>query len=86
MEPAVYILCAATALACAVLLLRGYRSSRVGLLLWTGLFFVALTVENVLLFVDRILLPNAVDLSLWRAPVALVGVALLLFGMIWKDR
>ena len=85
MEPAVYILCAATALACAVLLLRGYRSSRVRLLFWTGLFFLTLSLENFLLFIDRSVF-TATDLSLWRAPVALIGVSLLLLGMIFKDR
>ena len=86
MEAAVYILCMTTAVACAILLLRAFTRSRVWLLLWTGLFFITLSVENVLLFVDRVLLPETVDLSLWRAPVALLGVSVLLFGMIWKDR
>ena len=39
MATLVYALCALTSLACAVLLLRGYASSRVRLLLWSGLCF-----------------------------------------------
>ena len=78
MEGVVYILCAATALACGVLLLRGYSRSRVALLLWCGLFFLGVTLENVILFVDVVVVP-AVDLSLVRKSVALLGVSLLLF-------
>ena len=47
----VYTLCALTALACAVLLLRAYGASGVRLLLWGGVCFVGLTVNNVLLAV-----------------------------------
>jgi hypothetical protein len=86
MEPAVYILCTATALACAVLLLRGYRRTGVRLLLWTGLFFLLLTLENGLLFVDRILVPSRLDLTLVRASTALIAVVVLLYGLIWEKR
>jgi hypothetical protein len=37
MAAAVYVLCALTSLACAVLLLRSYARRRVRLLLWNGL-------------------------------------------------
>lgn len=83
MEGAVYLLCAATALACCALLLRGYRRSRVRLLLWCGLCFLALTLENVILFVDLVVVPG-VDLTLFRRVVALAGVMLLLFGLVWE--
>lgn len=35
----VYILCAITSLACAVLLLRSFRRTRARLLLWSGISF-----------------------------------------------
>jgi Family of unknown function (DUF5985) len=85
MAALVYLLCAATALACAGLLWRGYRRSRAPLLFWSSLCFAALTLDNLFLFADRILVP-AVDLSVYREPAALVGLGLLLFGMIWKTR
>ncbi|HJT75789.1 MAG TPA: DUF5985 family protein [Gemmataceae bacterium] len=85
MESAVYLLCAATALACCVLLLRGYRRSRARLLLWCGLFFLALTVENVVLFLDLVVFVET-DLSPFHLSAALVGVALLLYGLIWEVR
>ena len=48
----VYGLCVVTSALCAVLLLRGYARSRVPLLLWSGLCFIGLTLNNVLLFID----------------------------------
>ena len=83
MERAVYILCALTALICAVLLLRGYGRSGTRLLLWCGIFFLAMTLENAVLFVDVVLVPS-IDLSDIRRAVPLIGVVLLLYGLIWE--
>jgi drug/metabolite transporter (DMT)-like permease len=78
----IYLLCAATSLACAVLLLRAYRDSRVRLLFWSGLCFVGLTLNNVLLFIDLRVLPER-DLFLLRSMPTLVGLLLLIYGLIW---
>ena len=82
---AVYILCAATSGLCAVLLLRGYAKSRARLLFWSGLCFVGLTLNNVLLIVDVRIVPT-IDLSVWRTIPALVGVSLLIYGLVWETR
>lgn len=83
MATVIYLLCALTALACAVLLLRGYAQSRVRLLLWVGLCFVGLTLNNVLLLIDMSVVPS-VDLSLWRSLPALAGLMLLIYGLVWE--
>ncbi|HEX8698785.1 MAG TPA: DUF5985 family protein [Myxococcaceae bacterium] len=83
MAEAVYILCALTSMACAVLLLRGYRRSGLRLLLWSGLCFAALAVSNMVLFADLVVFRDVADLSLWRSSIALVGIATLLYGLIW---
>ena len=85
MATLVYALCALTSLACAVLLLRGYASSRARLLLWSGLCFAGLAANNVLLLIDKRVMPT-LDLSLWRSLPALAGVALLLYGLVWETR
>jgi hypothetical protein len=85
MATLVYALCALTSLACAVLLLRGYAASRARLLLWSGLCFAGLAANNVLLLIDKRVVPT-VDLSLWRSLPALAGVALLLYGLVWETR
>ena len=81
---AVYLLCGLTSLACAVLLLRGYRRSGARLLLWSGLCFVCFFINNVLLIVDVQVFPQH-DLSVARSLPLVVGVAFLLYGLIWES-
>jgi len=88
MAETVYVLCAVTSLACSVLLLRGYVRSRARLLLWSSLCFGFLFLNNVLLFVDMVLLPDqdsllGVKFAVWRSSVALVGLGLLVIGLVW---
>jgi len=84
MGPAVYILGTLTTLACTVLLLRGFASTRKRLLLWSGLCFLGLTIANAMRFVDLVMLPK-VDLYLWRLVPAAIAMLLLLFGLIWDS-
>ena len=73
-----------TSLACMLLLFRAYAASGMRLLLWSALCFVALSVNNVLLFVDLVIFPTEVDLRPWRLAAALVGLLFLLYGFIWE--
>jgi hypothetical protein len=82
MAEAVYLLCAVTSVACAVLLLRAYLRTRTRLLLWSGLCFAGLGLNNVVLVVDLILVPDT-DLSTWRLVPAAVGIVLLVYGLVW---
>lgn len=84
MVEAIYLLCALTSLCCAVLLARGYARTRMRLLLWSCLCFVAFTVNNALVIVDVMMLPEH-DLSLARSAAALCGVAILLYGLVWDS-
>jgi hydrogenase/urease accessory protein HupE len=80
----IYILCALASLFCAVLLWRSYRRSRTRLLMWSTLCFVGLAVNNVLLVIDLMLVPD-VDVALVRSGVALVSLLLLLIGLTWEE-
>ena len=80
-----YSLCVLTALACAVLLTRGYRTSRSTLLFWSALCFWGLTLTNALAFVDILILTER-DLYASRLATGLASVSVLLFGMIWERR
>ena len=82
MAEIVYALCALTSIVCAALLLRAYLRSRAKLLLWSSLCFAGLAANNVLLFVDLVLVPD-VDLSIWRSLPAIAGLLVLLYGLIW---
>lgn len=83
MATIVYVLCALTSLACAVLLLRGYRRTGARLLFWSGLCFVGLFLNNLLL-ITPIPGVSMATLEVWRAVPALVGVALLVYGLVWE--
>ncbi len=85
MSGIVYSLCALTALVCACLLLLAWRRSRYRLLLWSSLCFMGLTLNNLLLVLDKIIFPE-LDLSLWRLTTALVSLGVLLFGLIWETK
>lgn len=84
MAPAVYLLCALTSLTCFVLLARAWFGSRSPLLFWSALCFAGMTVNNVLLVLDKLVFPS-VDLSMWRLVTALAAITLLLFGLVWEE-
>ena len=80
----IYGLCAVLALVCAWLLFTAYRRSRYRLLLWSSLFFMLTTVNNIFLVVDKLLLPEG-DLSLWRTATALVAMTVLIIGLVLES-
>lgn len=85
MAEMVYILCALTSLGCALLLLKSYSKSGAKLLLWSGICFLCFFLNNVLLFVDLVLVPVELDLSIYRNLTALGGLILLIGGLIWAS-
>lgn len=77
-----YFLCAATSLCAAILLLLTYKRRRTGLLLWSALGFAGLAVNNTLMFVDLVIVQQAMDLSLARAAIAAAAMLVLVTGLI----
>jgi hypothetical protein len=59
--------------------------TRLRLLLWSALCFAGLTLNNVLLFCDKVVVTD-VDLSLLRSSSALASVLVLLYGLIWESQ
>jgi hypothetical protein len=86
MAEAVYALCALTSLGCAALLIRSYLAGRARLLLWCSICFIGLAVNNVLLFVDLVVLPSTIDLSMIRNLSSFTALAMLIFGLVWDSR
>jgi hypothetical protein len=78
----VYLLCFLTSLACAVLLARSYFAGRTPLLLYSALCFALLALNNLVVVIDLILLPD-ISFRIWRLVLALAGISVLLFGFIW---
>lgn len=80
----IYALCTLTSVLCAILLLRAYLASRYRLLLWSGWCFIGLTVNNMLVILDKLILPD-VDLVTCRLAAALVALLPLLYGLIYEQ-
>ena len=90
MAEAVFFLCALTSLVCAVLLWRGYLRHRNRLLMWSSLCFVCLTINNGLLFADKVVFLNetgfwGLEFGIARSTIAVLGLLLLLCGLVWES-
>ena len=79
---ALYVVAVLSSAVCAVLLLRGYVQRGVRLLMWSGICFVGLSVNQIALFIDLVVYPT-IDLRLMRLIPALIGMTFLLYGFIW---
>jgi len=79
----IYSLCALTSLACAWLLLASHRRTGHRLLFWSGWSFVAMTVNNLFLVLDKVVFPDVYLLPV-RLVAALVSMLLLLYGLIYE--
>lgn len=83
MAVTIYVLCTLTSLACAALLLLSYRRTGHRLLFWSGASFVAMTVNNLFLVLDKVVFPDVYLLPV-RQGAALVALLLLLYGLIYE--
>ena len=83
MDGVIFSLCAITAMLCAFFLLRGYLRTKTRLLLWSGLCFVLLSINNALIIFDRWIVPET-DLMNLRLLASLSGVLLLIYGLVWE--
>jgi len=72
-------------LCCGVLLTRAYAAGKKRLLLWSAVCFFGLAVNNLMVFVDLVLLPR-VNLYLPRLIVATASMLILLYGLIWEGQ
>jgi hypothetical protein len=84
MGPLIYFMCALTALACFALLWRAWLRNRAALLFWSALCFAGLTMSNVLLVIDKLVVLDQ-DFTTQRLAITLVALALLIFGLVWGD-
>jgi hypothetical protein len=84
MAALVYVLGTLVTLSCALLLLRSYTRTRTRLLLWSGLCFSALTLSNLLLIIDLLILTQ-VDLYILRLATAALAMLVLLYGLVFAS-
>lgn len=84
MAATIYSLCTITSALCAGLLVRAYLGTRSRLLLWSSICFAGLTLNNVALWVDKLVFP-ATDLTIVRTSIGLLATLVLLYGLIWEE-
>lgn len=85
MAELVYILCAVMSISCAFLLLRGYFRNASKLLFWSALCFVLLALNNIILVVDLLIIPEIEFSGMTiRSILSSVAGMLLLYGLIWE--
>lgn len=82
MQTIVYTLCALTSAAIAFLLLRGWSRTRSPLLFWSGLCFTGFVLNNLLVIADHF---SAANMETLRSVPALLGIALLIYGLVWRS-
>lgn len=82
-QVAIYLLCLATCVVCALLLLRGFRRSGARLLLWTGICFSLLSLNNLAVVLDLVVFVDE-DLQGWRHAASLAAVTALIVGLVWE--
>lgn len=81
MAEIIYLLCALTAGLCTWRLLLAYQKSHYRLFLWSGLSFSILTLNNVILVLDKMVITT--DLTTWRVSTSLLAMVIFLYGLIW---
>lgn len=83
MAEIVYSLCGVGSVLCALMLMRGYRKDRSQLLLWSSVCFGFLALNNIVLVLDLVLLPDLeFSGAFWRNFMAAVAGSTLLYGLI----
>mgnify|MGYP001550314231 CR=1 FL=1 len=77
---AIYVLCALTSLACAVLLGRAYVASKARILMLSAIAFALFFVNNAFVVLDFIVLPNT-NLHVARSAFGFLAAAVLALGL-----
>ncbi len=83
MAGVIYLLCSLTALVCAWMLYRNYHRTRYRLLFWSTLCLAGLTVNDVLLLLDKLVFSDH-NLLFLRDMTALISLSLLIYGLVWE--
>ena len=85
MASLVYFLSSITCVACATLLLRSFKRGGQRLLLWSGLCFIGLAINNALATLDVNTPTEILDLTTVRLVFSLVSIGILIFGLTWES-
>ncbi len=81
-----YVMCMLMSIACAFLLIRGYRRDRSPLLLWSSACFGCIAINCAILVLDLVVFPELeFGGALLRCILIAAAGLLLLFGLVWEQ-
>ena len=80
----IYGLCTILSSAIAVMLWRQHRRMPTRMVYWTALCFSGLALSNLLLVIDKLVIPE-LDMRVLRHSLSLASIALLLYGLVYED-
>lgn len=83
MAQLVFLLCIVTSAACCILLLQAHRRTGTRLLLWSGICFAGLALNDALVFVDLVIVPQ-ISLIVLRSVTLLVSLLVFIVALIWE--
>lgn len=84
MASIIYSLCALLSLGITILLWRHFQRTRSRMLYWSAWCFTGLTLNNIILVIDKLVLVDQ-DLSMLRQLTALASLSMLIFGLVYED-
>ena len=84
MAELIYGLCTILSLTIAAMLWRQHRRVPSRMIYWTALCFSGLALSNLLLVLDKLVMPE-IDLRVLRHSVSLLSIGMLLFGLVYED-
>ena len=83
MSSIVFSLCALASIYVAYLLARAYRQRPSRILFWSAICFAGLALNNIVLFVDLVLMPAEVTYGLVRNWIIVASIGSLVYGLVW---
>lgn len=78
----IYLACALISFCCAAQLVRVYIRQPIRLLLWSSLCFGCLAINNMLLFVDLVMIGPNISLLPYRSMASFIAVCFMVYGLI----
>lgn len=83
MSSIVFSLCALASIYVAYILAKAYRERPSRILFWSAICFSGLALNNIVLFIDLVLMPTEVTFALLRNTIIVASVGSLVYGLVW---
>lgn len=83
MSVIIFSLCALASIFVAYLLAKAYRQRPSQILFWSAICFGGLALNNIVLFIDLVLMPAEITYGLVRNGIIVASIGSLVYGLVW---